>query len=91
MSKKECRDLEKLDSIEEMIMSLCDHDNFFVLDMLKKEIKNLKTCIKNEKNMDNLEKLQKRVDMLQKGLIVYSDNFCEECVYILNNTKRKER
>ncbi len=33
MSKKECRDLEKLDSIEEMIMSLCDHDNFFVLDI----------------------------------------------------------
>lgn len=91
MTEENLQKESEINAIEEMLLSLCDHDNYYVIGMLKKEIEELKKTLRDEVNIRNADVLKKRVEQLEKGLTVYSNYFCEECIYLLMNIKRREK
>lgn len=91
MTEENLQKESEINTIEEMLLSLCDHDNYYVIRMLKNELEQLKKTLNDDSNLRKLELLKTRIEQLEKGLTVYSNYFCEECIYLLMNIKRKER
>ena len=71
-------------NVEEMLEALSDYDRYRIMDMVKIEIESMKKNIKKDKNIEKAEQLKIKVELLKKGIVVYSDCFCEECRYLLN-------
>ncbi len=76
--------INDIKNIEEMLEALSDYDKYKIIDMMESEIECLKVNIKKEKNIEKAEQLKMKVELLKKGIVVYSDCFCEECRYLLN-------
>lgn len=82
--------INEIKNIEEMLEALSGYDRYRIMDMMKKEIENMKKNIKKEKNIEKAEQLKIKLELLKKGIVVYSDCFCEECRYLLNYIKTGE-
>jgi cell division protein FtsB len=76
--------IKDIRNIEEMLEALSDYDRYRIIDMMKFEIESMKKNIKKDKNIEKAEQLKTKVELLKKGIVVYSDCFCEECRYLLN-------
>lgn len=82
--------MTEIKNIKEMIGALCWCDRYQIIDMLKSEIEELKKNLKVEKNKEKAELLKLKLELLRKGIVVYSDYFYEECIYLIDYIRRGE-
>ncbi len=82
--------IREIKNIEEMIDALRGGETYQIIDMIKCEINELKKELKYEKNIAKAELLLVKMELLKKGIVVYSDYYCEECRYLINYIRRGE-
>ena len=54
--------INEIKNIEEMLEALSDYDRYRIMDMMKKEIENMKKNIKKEKNIEKAEQLKIKLE-----------------------------